>query len=124
MKKSTRNILIAVVVLLVLLAIAYWWWFTKETVKFVISAVSPASGAAGNTALTLTGTTSSTSSPTTWGGKSIHIYSSSLGKLKSTVASASITNGAGTITTAPIAFASAFTYTAAPSDFARIYLKF
>jgi hypothetical protein len=122
MQKKTRNILIAIVVVLIILAVAYWWWITKDTVKFLITQITPAAGQAGSTALILTGSTSSSSSPTGWVGKSITLHTQSLGKLKSTVAAVALSGGAGTVTTAAIAFPAAFTYTPATSDYARISL--
>jgi hypothetical protein len=123
MDKKTRNLIIAVLVVLVIVALAWWYWFEKDTVKFAITAVTPVSGPAGGTALTLTGSTKSKSSPSTWGGRAIKISTKSLGTLRSTVASASLANGAGTITTAPITFPAAFAYAASPADYARVYLK-
>jgi hypothetical protein len=115
------KLLTAVVVLAVLAVIilaAYLWW-TKDTVRFNITGVAPASGAAGSVALTLTGTTTSPLVPASWVGQTIRIYTKSLGLLKGTVASV----GSGTLTTGPITFPAAFTYTAAPTDYARIFMK-
>jgi hypothetical protein len=121
MQKSTRNLLIAVTIVLVLIAIASWWWMTKGMVKFTISQITPASGSAGSFAFTLTGSTSSKVSPASWVGKDIHVKAKSLSGsvLKSTVASATATS----VTTAPIALASAFSYTPASGDHARIFIK-
>jgi hypothetical protein len=124
MQKSTRrNLLIALVVVVVILVAAAWWILTKDTVKFTVTQITPASGAAGSYALTLTGSTTSKVDPAKWANQPIDLRIKSFdGKLKSTVASTSIADGVGTVTTAPIAMGSTFQYVAAPSDYARILI--
>jgi hypothetical protein len=112
------SIIIAIVVLIAIIIAGYLWW-TKDTVRFNITGIAPTSGPAGSTALTLTGTTTSPLIPSSWVGRPIRIYTKALGTLKTAVASA----GTGTLTTAPIAFTAAYTYAAAPSDYARIFMK-
>ena len=116
MKLLTAVITLAILAVIILAA--YLWW-TKDTVRFNITSVAPTSGAAGSIALTLTGTTTSPLMPASWVGRPIRIYTKSLGTLKTTVASV----GTGTITTGPIAFGAAFSYVAAPTDYARIFMK-
>lgn len=124
MQKSTRrNLLIALAVVLVIAVIAYWWITTRGMVKFLVTGVSPASGAAGNYTLTFTGTTKSTVDASKWVNQPVHIFIKSLGgKLKSTVASASVTDGAGTVS-AQVTLSSALSYTPDPSDHIRIFIK-
>lgn len=112
------SIILALVVVLAIVIAGYLWW-TKDTVRFNITGIAPTSGPAGSTALTLTGTTTSPLIPASWVGQPVRIYTKSLGTLKTTVASA----GTGTLTTAPIVFPAAYTYAAAPSDYARIFMK-
>jgi hypothetical protein len=120
MKKQTRNLLIAAAVVLILVIIAYWYWFTKDTVKLVLTgfAAAPAPAAAG--AIALVYTYSGKSDPSTWSGKKITIHTKSLGKIKSTVASAT----ASGLTTAASAYPSKGTYAVDKSDYARVTLKY
>jgi hypothetical protein len=124
MGKQAR-IIIAVVILIVIIAAGWWWYVTKDTVKVALTSILPASAPANtNTALALTGTTSSKSSPATWSGRTVKIHTKSLGRLKSSVASATSATGGGvTITTQPISFAGGFNYASDPADYARVYLK-
>ena len=116
MKKQTRNLLIAAAVVLVLVVVAYWYWFTKDTVKLVLTGLTPA---ASGSALTLAYTYSGESDPSTWVGKKVTIHTTSLGKIPTTVASAS----ASGLTTAASAYTGSTPYAAASSDYARVTLK-
>ena len=116
MKKQTRNLLIAAAVVLILVIIAYWYWFTKDTVKLVLTGLTvPAGGA-----VALVYTYSGKSDPSTWAGKKITIHTKSLGKIKSTVASAT----ASGLTTAASAYTGSAAYAADKSDYARVTLKY
>lgn len=117
MEKQTRNLLIAAAVVLVLVIIAYWYWFTKNTVKLVLTALTPA---ASGGVLTLAYTYSGTSDPSTWVGKKVTIHTKSLGKIHTTVASAS----ASGLTTAASAYTGSTPYAADKSDYARVTLKY
>src|SRR3989344_829309 len=112
--QQSLKLLLAVVIVLVILAAAYYLWWTKDTVKFAITGLQI--GTSGT--ITLTGTTSATST-TNWVNRPIHIYTSSLGKIVTTVTSATTTSiVAAAPTTAPTG-----TYTLNTADYARIYLK-
>lgn len=116
MKKQTRNLLIAAAVVLILVIIAYWYWSTKATVKLVLTGLKyPPSGGV----LTLSYTYSGKSDPSTWADKKVTIYTKSLGKIDTTVASAS----ASTLTTAASAYMGSTPYAADNSDYARVTLK-
>jgi len=120
MDKKARNLLIAMLVVLAVVAIAYYWWITKDTVKIAVTGLTVASGGA----VTLTGSTASSSDPATWGSKKITIQTKSLGKINSTVAAASAANGVVSVTTAPGAYTGSAAYAAAAGDYARVTLKY
>ena len=114
---SSLTIAVIVVLVLLLLAGGYYWMYTKYTVKLAVSNVAPGSSAG---ALTLTTTTKSTSDPSTWVGKKITLHTKSLGKIHSTVASATATS----VNLPAGAYTGTATYTADASDHALITLKY
>jgi hypothetical protein len=102
------------VIIVVVLAIAVTYWYRKDTVKFSITGIVPATSGGG---LAISGSTTSTSDPSLWVGKKLYISTKSLGRIRTTVASSS----ASMITTAPVTLAG--TYAPDSKDSARIILK-
>lgn len=115
-----HKVALALVAVLVIVAVAYWYWLTKATAKVSMTGLS----AAGSGALVITGTAAAKADPTAWVGKTVTIYTKSLGKIATTVAATTVSaSGAVSVTTAPGAYAGSAGYTLAAGDHARVTLK-
>lgn len=116
--------IVAIVAVLVLLLALFLYWGDKDTVRFDVTSVSLSTGpAAGTTVITMTGKTSSKSDAASWVGRRVFVRTKSLGDFDTTIASASVTGGVGTISTAGVVMPAGSTYTASSKDHARIILK-
>lgn len=115
----TRNILLAVAVVLILLALVYYYWWVKDTIRLSITSGSFQVSTVG--AISFAYTTPSTVAISSWVGKKITLYTSSLGTIVTTVGAVST---AGVLTTAAGAYSGTTAYVYAAGDYARLVLKY
>lgn len=115
MKLNPKYVIAAVVVVVLALAAYFGYWYTQDTIKLSPTGLTVASGA-----ISFNHAYSGKSDPTTWAGKKITIRTKSLGKIKTTVGSAT----ASTLTTAANAYTGSTPYAASTGDSARITLKY
>jgi hypothetical protein len=116
MKPSRKYLLAAVVVLLIAIWY-YWYWVTRDTVKLSPTELTVA---ATGGVISFKHAYSGKSDPATWAGKKVTIYTKSLGKIKTTVGTAT----ASSLATAANAYTGSTPYVASTGDYARITLKY
>jgi hypothetical protein len=115
--KLSRKTLLAVVVVLLLIAAYYWYWVARDTVKLTPTELTVA---ASGGVISFKHAYSGKSDPATWAGKKVTIHTKSLGKIKTTVGTAT----ASSLATAANAYTGSTPYVASVGDYARITLKY